>query len=134
MERQNPDLNGFLIDTNVSSSATTFSIINSLNMATNTSPSSLQFGDERFFYGNIDTYIGANIYKTLFGLSIDASQFQFTSNPTRATDNDSNLKVSEVGIYDNNNKEIKTPPHITWPLKGHSFYGIGIGSAKPFHY
>jgi hypothetical protein len=105
LENQSPVTNGFVIDSTVSGASTTFSLVSELNMPPNASPESLQFGDERFFFGNITTYIGANIYKTLFGLTIDASQFQYTSNPTRATDgtNDSNLKVSEVGIYDNNN-------------------------------
>ena len=72
-------------------------------MATNGSPSNLQFGDERFFYGNLDTYIGATIYKTIFTLNISADDFKFTSNPTRS-DSDVNppeIRVSEVGIYDN---------------------------------
>jgi hypothetical protein len=103
LESQTPADNGFLIDSNVNASATTFSIINSLNMATNASPSSLQFGDERFFYGNLETFIGATIYKTIFTLNISADDFKFTSNPTRS-DSDANppeIRVSEVGIYDN---------------------------------
>jgi hypothetical protein len=105
LERQNPDLNGFLIDTNVSSSATTFSIINSLNMATNTSPNSLQFGDERFFYGNLETYIGATIFKTLFNINISADNFKSTSNITRPNSlvNAPDIRVTEVGIYDDTN-------------------------------
>ena len=72
-------------------------------MAPNVSPEILQFGDERFFYGNIDTYIGANVYKTVFKLTISADQFKFTSNPTRSSDPLTNppvIKVSECGIYD----------------------------------
>ena len=103
LENQNPTTNGFVIDDIVHSAATDFDITLTMGMPPIASPEILQFGDERFFYGNINTYIGANIYKTLFGLSIDASQFQFTSNSTRGTTNTSNLKVSEVGIYDNNN-------------------------------
>jgi hypothetical protein len=105
LERQNPDLNGFLIDTNVSSSATTFSIINSLNMATNNSPNHLQFGDERFFYGNLETYIGATIFKTLFNINISADNFKSTSNPTRPNSlvNPPDIRVTEVGIYDDTN-------------------------------
>jgi hypothetical protein len=105
LENQNPTTNDFVIDQTVSGSSSTFDITQTMGMAPIASPEILQFGDERFFYGNIDAYIGANIYKTLFGLSIDASQFQFTSNPTRGAVgiNSSNLKVSEVGIYDSNN-------------------------------
>lgn len=103
LENQNPTAVGFRIDSPTCSGDTTFSIINSLNMATNSTPDALQFGDERFFYGNIDTYIGANIYKTIFKLSISADIFKFTSNPTRSSDpstNPSVIKVTECGIYD----------------------------------
>lgn len=105
LEAQNPLTNGFVIDTAVDIGTTILDITQSMDLAPNVSPEILQFGDERFFFGNINTYIGANIYKTLFGVTVDASQFTVTSNPTRATDNtnNSNLKISEVGIYDNNN-------------------------------
>jgi len=103
LENQNPVINNFKLDLPTTSGDTMFSIINSLNMAPNSNPDILQFGDERFFYGNIDTYIGANIYKTIFKLSISADQFKFTSNPTRSSDPLTNppvIKVSECGIYD----------------------------------
>ena len=77
-----------------------------LNMAANNSPSSLQFGDERFFYGNLTTFIGATIYKTMFDLNVATSTFNATTNPTRSQDpstNPPNIKVSEVGIYDSAN-------------------------------
>lgn len=72
-------------------------------MAPNSNPNILQFGDERFFYGNIDTYIGANVYKTVFKLSVSADLFKFTSNVTRSSDpttNPSVIKITECGIYD----------------------------------
>jgi hypothetical protein len=103
LENQNPVINNFKLDLPTTSGDTMFSIINSLNMAPNSNPDILQFGDERIFYGNIDTYIGANIYKTIFKLSISADQFKFTSNPTRSSDPLTNppvIKVSECGIYD----------------------------------
>ena len=69
-----------ILDISTTSGDTTFSIINSLGMAPNTNPNILQFGDERFFYGNIDTYIVANVYKTIFKLSVSADLFKYTSN------------------------------------------------------
>jgi hypothetical protein len=74
-------------------------------MAPKNQPTYLQFGDERFFYGNIETFIGATIYKTIFDIRVNSSQFSQTSNPTRSQDmntNPSNIKVTEVGIYDLN--------------------------------
>ena len=105
LENQNPTVNGFLIDQNVLTGSTQFSVINTLNLPLNSATGSLQFGDERFFYGNINTYIGASIYKTVFNFSVDANQFNFTSNPTRTTDiGQPDIRVSEVGVYDSNNE------------------------------
>ena len=103
LENQTPTTNGFVLTTLLNTSATTFSLISLLNMAPNTSPTDLQFGDERFFYGNLSTYIGATIYKTIFDVRVNASEFNATTNPTRSTDittNPPNIKISEVGIYD----------------------------------
>ena len=80
--------------------STTFDITQSLSMAALVNPDKLQFGDERFFYGNIETYIGATIYKTLFDIRINADEFDTTTNPTMPTDNQPNIKVSEIGVYD----------------------------------
>ncbi len=104
LENQNPTALGFKLTTVNTASDSIFSIINSMSMAPNSNGNILQFGDERFFYGNLDTYIGANIYKTLFRLSVSADIYKFTSNPTRSTDPSTNppvIKVSECGIYDN---------------------------------
>lgn len=103
LETQNPSSANFRLDIPTTSADTIFSIISSLGMAPNTNPDILQFGDERFFYGNIDTYIGANVYKTVFRLSVSADLFKYTSNPTRSSDlnaNPSVIKATECGIYD----------------------------------
>lgn len=103
LENQTPSNNGFIIDSMKNSGATTFDLISLLNLAPNNQPTYLQFGDERFFYGNLTTYIGATIYKTLFDIRVNASQFTSTSNPTRSKDlstNPPDIKISEVGIYD----------------------------------
>lgn len=103
LENQIPATNGFILDSLKDSGSTTFNLIDILNLAPNASPTNLQFGDERFFYGNLTTYIGATIYKTIFDIRVNASQFNSTTNPTRSTDsstNPPNIKVSEVGIYD----------------------------------
>jgi hypothetical protein len=106
LENQNPTASGFILDTIIESASTTFDLISILNMAPNSDPSLLQFGDERFFYGNIETYIGATIYKTIFSIIVNADEFVETTNPTRSKDlstNPPNIKVSEVGIYDSAN-------------------------------
>ena len=103
LENQNPSVNGFVLDLLKDNEATIYSLISSLHLPANTSPSDLQFGDEKLFYGNISTHIGATIYKTIFDIRVNASQFNTTTNPTRSKDyttNPPNIKISEVGIYD----------------------------------
>jgi hypothetical protein len=105
LETQNPTAIGFILDLPKHNTATTFSIIDTLRMASVNTPQNLQFGDERIFYGNINTHIGATIFKTIFNLTISPSEFAMTSNPTRSTDVNTNpptIRVSEVGIYDDN--------------------------------
>ena len=103
LENQNPAVNGFRLSYGNTSGATTYSCINDLNMVPNVTPEILQFGDEKFFYGNLETYIGATIYKTIFKINPNSSQFNTTSNPTRSKDPTTNppvIRISEVGIYD----------------------------------
>lgn len=106
LENQNPTASGFILDTIKESASTIFDLISVLNLAPNSAPDMLQFGDERFFYGNLETFIGATIYKTIFDIRVNANQFVETSNPTRSKDlstNPPNIKISEVGIYDSAN-------------------------------
>ena len=105
LENQSPTTNGFILTTLANSSATTFDITQSLNLATNSSPDTLQFGDERFFYGNLTTFIGATIYKTLFDIRVSSADYTLTTNPTRSqqpSTNPATIRATEVGIYDNN--------------------------------
>jgi len=103
LENQSPLVTGFLLDSLKYSASTNFNLVSLLNMAPNNQPSYLQFGDERFFYGNIETYIGATIYKTIFDIRVNSSQFNTTTNPTRSQDpttNPPDIKITDVGIYD----------------------------------
>jgi hypothetical protein len=103
LENQSPLITGFNLDKLKDNSATIFSLIDILNYSPNMSPEKLQFGDERFFYGNLKTHIGATIYKTIFDLRINGGEFNSTTNITRSSNtstNPPNIKISEVGIYD----------------------------------
>jgi hypothetical protein len=107
LENQSPLVTGFLLDKLKDNVASTYSLNSTLNMPPNLQPNQLQFGDERFFYGNLGTYIGATIYKTIFDVQVPANVFTLTTNPTRSSDsstNPPNIKVSEVGIYDSTKK------------------------------
>jgi len=106
LENPIPLANGFILTAAINTASTTYDITQSLGMAPNSNSNILQFGDERFFYGNLTTYIGSNIYKTIFDISINSAQFSETTNPTRSklpSTNPPPIEVSEVGIYDNNN-------------------------------
>jgi hypothetical protein len=105
LENQTPSVNGFILDLLKNNTATTFDLISKLDLAPNSAPTNLQFGDERFFYGNLTTYIGATIYKTIFDIRVNSGKYDSTNNPTRSTDAATNppaIKITEVGIYDNN--------------------------------
>jgi len=104
LENQSPATTGFILDLVKLSASTSFDLIPLLNMAANNTPNALQFGDERFFYGNLQTYIGATIYKTIFDIRLNSSQFNTTTNPTRSIDpatNPPDIRITEVGVYDN---------------------------------
>jgi hypothetical protein len=105
LENQTPVVNGFILNKINDALSTTFDITSSMSMAPNVDSSILQFGDERIFYGNINTYIGATIYKTIFDITVDSGLYIATTNPTRSKDTSTtlpNIKISEVGIYDTN--------------------------------
>lgn len=115
LENQNPVVNGFLINQPVTTASTTFSLYNILNLPLDSESTKLQFGDERFFYGNVKAHIGATIFKTLFRVSIDANQFNHTSNPTFDSDSGINKRISEIGIYDSN-KELVMIGKLSRPV------------------
>ena len=112
LENQNPYSNsvcdgqtGFILSNIINSAATIYDITLPLSMAPNSNSDILQFGDERFFYGNLDTYIGATIFKTIFDVRVNSSDFNRTTNPTRSLQQSTNppdIKVTEVAIFDSN--------------------------------
>lgn len=134
LENQNSAINNFIIDMIKNSGATNYDITQSLSMAPLMNPEILQFGDERFFYGNIETFIGATIYKTIFDIRINSNQFISTTNETRSTDpmtNPPNIRVSEVGIYDSDN-ELVVIGKLSKPIKLESGNTIMIELSMDF--
>jgi|TARA_R110001583_G_scaffold28074_6_gene100047 hypothetical protein len=70
----------------------------------------LQFGDEYFFYGTVETDIMATIYEMRHVVSIGTGNMSFTNsvNPTYVNynsiaGNSTKPKISEIGLYDNEN-------------------------------
>lgn len=66
-------------------------------------PDYLQFGDERFLYGNIESTGVTNKYRTKFIFTVPPTQFNWSVNPTWAGSNQY-THIDEVCIYDVNKK------------------------------
>ena len=58
----------------------------------------LNFGDEYFFYGTIQTDIQASIYVMNYLCNLGSTQFLTSTNPTWSNTDD--IYVSEIGLYD----------------------------------
>lgn len=59
------------------------------------------FGDEVFFFGNIETDIKATIYKTQLTCNVLPNQYISTENPTFNPDQDK-VAFTQIGIFDSN--------------------------------
>ena len=60
----------------------------------------LCFGDEVYFFGNVETEIEADVFTTDLSINLALGEFNSTTNPT--WDGISSVAISEVGIYDEN--------------------------------
>jgi hypothetical protein len=98
LEDQNPIINDFIL-TNVRYTGASIFDLSYLGLPTIAQSDVLNFGDERFMYGNINTWIGARIFKTIFNMTVDGNYYTTTDNPTK--DTATTLYFNEVAIYDN---------------------------------
>lgn len=64
------------------------------------SGSQLNFGDEYYFYGSLETDIQATIYEMRYKVNLGQAEFLSTSNPTWTQGTKS--YVTEIGLYDSN--------------------------------
>jgi hypothetical protein len=64
----------------------------------NTTSPSLNFGDEYYFYGSLETDIEATIYEMKYKVNLGQAEFQSTSNPTWTKGTSS--YITEIGLYD----------------------------------
>ena len=99
LENQNPNTTGFILTGSLYTGGTTFNLGLELDMPTGEYYDKMTFGDERLFFGNLRTYIGATIYKSLFNVTIDGATIATSSNTTFTIGDD--RYVSEIGILDN---------------------------------
>jgi len=84
-------------------SATTYNLHDYINISLNNEqePNNLQFGDEYFFYGNLNTDIMATIYEMRYGVTLAPGQFNTSLNPS--WDSNNLVRITEIGLYDNTN-------------------------------
>jgi hypothetical protein len=61
----------------------------------------LNFGDEYYFYGNLETDISATIYEMKYLVNLNRNQFTNSSNPTWTPT--TKPYITEIGLYDQNN-------------------------------
>jgi hypothetical protein len=81
-------------------SGSTYNLANYIDLPENGSSNILNFGDEFYFYGNLETDITATIYEMRYLINLGRNQFTNTSNPTWTSGTTS--YVTEIGLYDSN--------------------------------
>lgn len=73
-----------------------------LNYPSNVAPDNVMgFGEEAFFFGNVETDIRASVYTTDIPINLPLNNYNTSTNPT--WDGQSSVGISEIGIYDSNN-------------------------------
>jgi glycine cleavage system pyridoxal-binding protein P len=78
--------------------ASPYNINSYLYLPVSDADTELNFGDEFYFYGEIQTDIEATIYEMRYLINLPNNQFVNSSNPTWVTDY--TPYMSEIGLYD----------------------------------
>jgi hypothetical protein len=87
-----------ITNTLFTTSATTYNLHDFINIPLTSETNLLQFGDEKFFYGNVMTKGVTTKYRTKFNFTISPTQFNTSTNPTY-DGSGQNVHISEVGVY-----------------------------------
>ena len=87
----------FQIDEVIYDNAPTYNLATYINIPENGQTDMLNFGDEYYFYGNLETDISATIYEMKYLVNLGRNQFTNTSNPTWMSGTTS--YVTEIGLY-----------------------------------
>ena len=90
----------FYINNDIYTGATGYTFHNYINVPLNNDqePWLLQFGDEEFFFGNLETDIMATIYEMKYNVTVSNNQFNTSLNPTWANAN--TVRITEIGLFD----------------------------------
>jgi len=90
--------NTFVITYDDYNAASYYDLGDYINLSDNATVNGLNFGDEYFFYGNLETDIQATIYELNCLVNLGEANFQTSSNPTHA--NGTPSYITEIGLYD----------------------------------
>jgi hypothetical protein len=90
--------NTFKITKALYDAASTYNINTYLQIPTLNSTGRIQFGEEYFFYGTINTDIEATIYEMRYLINLPGNQFVKSSNPTWTEGQ--TTYMTEIGLYD----------------------------------
>ena len=88
----------FIITKEAYDNASSYNLANYLTLPQNNDTSQLQFGDEYYFYGNVESDIQATIYEMRYKINLASTQFTSSSNPTFTTGG--TPYITEVGLFD----------------------------------
>jgi hypothetical protein len=104
----------FVITESNYTAATIYDLAKFIDVPLNSEPTKLNFGDEYYFYGNIQTGIVATIYEMKYAVNLVETQFSTTTNPTYV--NGKNKYITEIGLY-NSNKELMVISKLSSPVE-----------------
>jgi len=91
--------NTFVITDNMYITAPTYNLRNYISIPTvGQTGQTLNFGDEYYFYGSLETDIQATIYEMRYKINLGQSEFQTSSNPSWSQG--VSPYISEIGLYD----------------------------------
>jgi hypothetical protein len=102
----------FQIDQAMYDSAPIYNLANYIDLPQNGQSDYLNFGDEYYFYGNLETDISATIYEMKYLVNLGRNQFTNTSNPTWMSGTTS--YVTEIGLY-NSQKDLMVVSKLQSP-------------------
>ncbi len=96
--------NTFVITNELYDNAGFYDLTDYISLPTVGGPSDLNFGDEYYFYGALETDIQATIYEMRYKVNLSQSEFLRSSNPTLTASGVSIQKpstyITEIGLYD----------------------------------
>ena len=115
----------FVISESNYSGGTTYELNQFIDLPENGESTKLNFGDEYFFYGNIQTGIVATIYDMRYAINLVNTQFLTSTNPTYSPSG--KKYVTEIGLY-NSNKELMVISKLSSPTlrEGSQQYNISL--------